>query len=241
MRNWIIGAAAILAVAVPGVAAAQTGYVGATYSNVDIDGADNADAYGVEGAVAFAGSGSIVFEVDAALSDSDDTDTGYGLTGHVYARNDDHLFGGFVGFADSDSNTTWTAGLEANKYFARWTLAGAIAYANNDDVNADGWGVAAEARVFPTDNFRLSGTVGWATIDNGGPGGDDDVTSVGVGGEYQFEAFPVSIALDYAHLDADGGDADTVGVALRYNWGGTLFDRDRRGASQARIAGLAGF
>ena len=28
MRNWIIGAAALVAVAVPGVAAAQTGYVG---------------------------------------------------------------------------------------------------------------------------------------------------------------------------------------------------------------------
>src|SRR5690606_25091485 len=111
MRNWIIGAAAVLALAVPGVAAAQTGYVGAVISNTEFDAGDDFDAYGVEGAVAFAGSGSIVFEVDAALSDSDDTDTGYGLVGHVYSRNDSHLFGGFVGVAGSDDTETWTVGL----------------------------------------------------------------------------------------------------------------------------------
>lgn len=241
MRSLIFGAAAILAVALPGIAAAQTGYVGVTWASVDSDAADNEDAVGLEGAVAFQGSGSINFEVDAAVADSDSSDTVWGLTGHVYARNDDHLFGGFVGFADSDDSTTWTAGLEANKYFARWTLAGAIAYANNDDANADGWGVNAEARVFPTDNFRLSAGLGWATID-AGAGNDDDVWSYGVGGEYQFDAFPVSIALNYAHSEFDDADfeADSVGVAVRYNWGGTLFDRDRRGASQAGIASLGG-
>ncbi|MFO1016918.1 MAG: porin [Hyphomonadaceae bacterium] len=240
MRNWIIGAAAILAVAVPGVAAAQTGYVGATYSNVDIDGADNADAYGVEGAVAFAGSGSIVFEVDAALSDSDDTDTGYGLTGHVYARNDDHLFGGFVGIAGSDDTETWTAGLEASKFFTNWTLAGAVAYANNDDFNVDGWGVNAQARYFIHDNFRLQGNIGWATIDDG-VSGDDDAMSYGVGAEYQFAALPISVGASWNTVDSDGPDADVIGVSVRYNWGGTLRDRDRNGASQADITGLGGF
>ena len=66
MRNWIIGAAALVAVAAPGVAAAQTGYVGVVYGNADPGGAADEDFYGVEGAVAFAGSGSIVFEVDAS-------------------------------------------------------------------------------------------------------------------------------------------------------------------------------
>src|SRR5262245_52714598 len=97
MRNWINGAAALLAVAAPSVAAAQTGYVGANYGNVDAGGGNDDDFYGLEGAVAFAGSGSIVFEVDAAVVDSDDSDAAYGLTGHIYSRNDSHLFGGFVG------------------------------------------------------------------------------------------------------------------------------------------------
>ncbi|WP_395646063.1 hypothetical protein [Terricaulis sp.] len=233
MRNLIIGAAALLAVAAPGIASAQTGYVGVTWASVDADGADTDDVIGVEGAVAFQGSGSINFEVDAAVADSDDSDTVWGLTGHVYSRNDSYLFGGFVGVADGSDSTTWTAGLEAAKYYARWTLAGSLAYANNDDADVDAWGAAVEARVFPTDNFRLSGTIGWASIDSGL--GDDDLLELGVGGEYQFEAFPVSIALAYAHdeLDEADIDSDTVSVALRYNWGGTLFDRDRRGASQA--------
>lgn len=239
MRNWIIGAAAILAVAAPGVAAAQTGYVGAVYGQVDAGPGDDEDFYGVEGAVAFAGSGSISFEVDAAITDSDDTDTGYGVVGHVYTRNDSHLFGGFIGIGGSDDSETWTAGLEASKFFANWTLAGAVAYANNDDADIDGYGVNVEARAFVHDNFRLNGNIGWASVDSGGPGDDDDAMLYGVGGEYQFAAAPISITAGWNTVDFDGGDVDAVSIGLRYNWGGTLRDRDRNGASQAGVTGFA--
>jgi len=238
MRNWIIGAAAILALAVPGVAAAQTGYVGAQFGNVDTDGGDD-DFYGVEGAVAFAGSGSIVFEVDAGYTDFDEGDEGYGLVGHVYGRNDDHLFGAFVGISSGNDSETYIVGLEANKYFANWTLAGAVAYANNDDADVDGFGVNAEARYFINDNFRLDGSIGWANLDNGA-GDDEDGFAYGVGGEYQFASVPVSITAGYGTVDFDGGDADTWSIGLRYNWGGTLRDRDRNGASQASLVGIAG-
>lgn len=238
MRNWIIGAAAILAVAAPSVAAAQTGYVGVNYGNVEVDGAiDDEDFYGVEGAVAFAGSGSIVFEVDAAVVDSDDSDSSYGLTGHIYGRNDSHLFGGFIGVADSDDSTTWIGGLEANKYFANWTLAGALFYGNNDDFDVDGWGANVEARAFVNDNFRLNANIGYASIDAGA--GDDDAMVYGVGGEYQFAQYPISIVAGYNTIDADGGDVDTWSIGVRYNWGGTLRDRDRSGASQASLVGVS--
>jgi hypothetical protein len=239
MRNWIIGAAALLAVAAPSVAAAQTGYVGAVYANSESDAGDDADAWGVEGAVAFSGSGSIVFEVDASIIEPEEGDTGSALVGHVYSRNDSHLFGGFIGIADSSDSTTWFVGAEANKYFDNWTLAGAVAYGNNDDAESDGWGVNAEARYFVHDNFRLQGNVGWATID--GDAGDDDVLTLGAGGEYQFAAVPVSLTLGYAHSEFDQADfeTDTVSVGVRWNWGGTLRDRDRNGASQANVAGIA--
>lgn len=235
MRNWIIGAAALLAAAVPGAAAAASGYVGAVYSEVEVDGADDAEAYGVEGAVAFSGSGSIVFEVDAAILDSDDTDEAYGLTGHVYSRNESHLFGGFVGIATSDDSDTWTAGLEASKFFTNWTLAGALFYASNDDEEADGYGVNAQARFFVHDNFRLQGNLGWAQVDAGGD--DSDAFLYGVGGEYQFSAIPISVGANYNRVDGDDAEADVLSATLRYNWGGTLRDRDRNGASQADIAG----
>lgn len=239
MRNWIIGAAALLAVTAPSVAAAQTGYVGVVYGNVDTDGAGDADVYGAEGAVAFAGSGSISFEVDGSFLDSDGNDSSTALTGHVFARNDSHLFGGFVGISDSSDTTTWTAGLEASKYLESWTLAGALVYANNDDLNADGYGVNVEARVFATDNLRLQANAGWASIDFGG--GDDDALTLGVGGEYQFAALPISIVAGYNHteLDTANVESEALTVGIRYNWGGTLRDRDRNGASQAGIAGFS--
>jgi hypothetical protein len=196
MRTWIIGAAAALAVvAAPSVAAAQaTGYVGAVYSNSDFGGGDDVESWGAEGAVAFAGSGSIVFELDAAIGTTDDSGTGddetaYGLVGHVYARNSDHLFGGFVGIAGSDDTETFVAGLEASKFFDQWTLAGAVFYGNNDDFDTDGYGVNAEGRFFINDNFRLNGNIGWVSVDDGA--GDDDAMLYGVGGEYQWRRISV--------------------------------------------------
>lgn len=238
MRNWIIGAAALLAVAAPGVAAAQTGYVGATYGNIDVDGAGDADFYGVEGAVAFAGSGSIVFEVDASITDSDDLEEAYGLTGHLYSRNDSYLFGGFVGIGSSDDSETWTAGLEASKFFTDWTLAGALYFASNDDADTDVYGINAQGRFFIHDNFRLQGNFGWANVDVGGVGEDDGFT-YGVGAEYQFAAAPISIGASYNIIDSDSAEADVIAAVLRYNFGGTtLRDRDRNGASQADITGV---
>lgn len=236
MRNWIIGAAAFLAVAVPGVAAAQSGYVGAVYGNAD-NGFVDEDFYGAEGAVAFAGSGSIVFELDAAVVDSDESDTGYALLGHVYSRNDSHLFGGFLGVSGSDDNEAYTAGLEAAKYFDNWTLAGAVAYTTNDDADVDTYGLNVEARAFINDNFRLNANVGWATAD-GGAGDDDDAVGFGVGGEYQLATVPVSFTAGYNTVDFDAGDVDTWTIGVRYNFGGqTLRDRDRNGASQADVLG----
>lgn len=236
MRNWIIGAAALVALAVPGVAAAQTGYVGVQYGNSD-NGTTDSDFYGAEGAVAFAGSGSIVFEVNASYTDIDQGDAGYGLVGHVYSRNDDTLFGGFVGVSGSDNNDGYIVGLEANKYYTNWTLAGAVAYADADN-GSDGYGVNAEGRFFVNDNFRLDARLGWANIDTGA--GDSDGFAYGVGGEYQLASVPVSFTARYGTIDTDNGDVDTLSVGLRYNWGGTLRDRDRNGASQASIVGIGG-
>ena len=56
-------------------------------------------------------------------------DTAYGLTGHVLMRNDSHAVGGFLGLADSDNaDTLWFGGVEANKYFTNFTVAGALFY-----------------------------------------------------------------------------------------------------------------
>jgi hypothetical protein len=242
MKQFLLGAAAALAISAPGAAAAQSaGYIGATYGNAEVNtplGDADGDFYGIEGAAAFGESGSVIFEVDAAVTDGDETDTAYGVMGHLYGRNDDHLFGGFVGFAGNDDSDTWTAGLEANKYFSSWTLGGALAYVNDDDTDVDGWGANAEGRYFLGDNFRLDGNLGYVNFDAGGS--DVDAMMFGVGGEYQFATMPISLTAGYDRLEFNDADVD-LGVwslGVRYNFGGTLRDRDRSGASQANILGL---
>jgi hypothetical protein len=246
MRNWIIGAAAALAVvAAPSVAAAQaTGYAGLVYNSSDFGGAgDDVESWGAEGAVAFAGSGSIVFEVDAAITTTDDDgagddDTGYGIVGHIYSRNSDHLLGGFVGIAGADDSETWLAGLEASKFFEQWTAAVALFYGNNDDAETDGFGANVEGRVFLNDNLRLNGNIGWVQVEDAVD--EDDAMFYGVGGEFQFASMPISVGAGWSTFDFDGGEIDTWTIAARWNFGGlTLRDRDRNGASQASVVGLA--
>jgi hypothetical protein len=240
MKKYLLGAAALVAMAAPAVAHADaTGYVGLDYANTHVDGLGSADGWGGEGAVAFQGSSDIGFEFDGAVVDGDDSDTVWGAAGHLFVRNDSYLFGGFVGATTADSDTVWNVGVEANKYYQNWTLAGAIQYANDDDVDVNAWGVNAALRYFPMDNFRIQGTAGWADVDY--PGGDDNAWSLGAGGEYQFSAVPISIGVNYAHTEFDDADisADSWTVALRYNFGGgTLHDRDRHGASQADLVGI---
>ena len=92
-----------------------------------------------------------------------------------------------------------------------------------------------QARFFPTENIRLQANVGYASVDFNP--GNDTAWSAGVGAEYQFDAFPVSIGANYNHVEFNDADvsANVWGVTLRYNWGGTLRERDRNGASQADL------
>jgi hypothetical protein len=240
MKTWIIGAAALLAVAAPSVAAAQTGYAGAVYSNTDVDGGGDSDAYGVSGAVFFDATDTVGVEVDAAVLDSDDTDATGSLAAHVFTRNDRYLFGGFGAVSNNDDDTSWQVGLETAKYFDRATVGVAAAYGESDN-DVEAYGVTVSGDYFVTDNARVGGHVGWANVDT--TGGDGDGWAYGVSGEYQLDVYPVSFGLSYTRIDSDdaGFEADVVGVTVRYNWGGTLFDRDRRGASQADRIGLGTF
>ena len=241
MKTWIIGAAALLAIAAPGMAAAQTGYVGAAYANYDIDGFGDFETYGVNGAVFFEANGVVGIEFDAALLDSDDIDTTGALAAHVFKRNDRYLFGGFAAVASSDEDTSWQVGVEAAKYVDRATFGGSIAYGETDS-DVEAYGVNFTGDYFITDNARIGAHVGWANVDYGF--GDDDGFAYGVSGEYQLSAAPISFGLSYTRVDIDdlGVEADVVGVTARYNFGGqTLFDRDRNGASQADRVGIGSF
>lgn len=243
MKTLIIGAlSAVALLAVAPVASAGTGYVGAAYTRAEVDtglGDDDADGYGIDGAWAFQATPGLGVEIDAAYADADGSDNeSYGATAHVHARTDKYLFGGFVGLADAGDDTVWSAGIEGQKYYNNVTIAGALGYANADDADADIYGVDGEVRYFLSDNFRIQGDLGYAKVE-AGPA-DDNVWSAGVGGEYQFAALPISVFGGYAHSEFDDADvsSDAFTVGIRYNFGGSLKDRDRKGASLAGLSSL---
>ncbi|MEQ1618009.1 MAG: hypothetical protein ABL883_06655 [Terricaulis sp.] len=232
MKNvTFLGAAAFALMAA--TAANAQNYVGAVYGNADIDGLGDANFYGVEGAF-----GGPNYEFDLSFADSDESDSAISGAAHLLSRSDSHLLGAFVGASNGSDSTTWTIGGEGNIYMDNVTFAGAIGYASNDDIDTDGFGLNGEARLFPSDNFRLQAIAGFARVDTAGL--EDDVISFGLGGEYQFGDAPFSVALNWDRSELSDADitAETLTVGLRYNFGGTLRDRDRTGASQA---GLVGF
>jgi hypothetical protein len=241
MKVQLLATAAVAAAlfAAPAFAqdvAAPSGYVGATYSHLDLNsplGDSDADLFGAEAAVAGQfGASNIGFQLDGSLSDGDNVDTTGMGSAHVFYRNDQYLVGAFGGVAGSNGSTTWGAGVEGQTYFDRATLAGAVAWATNDDVNIDLWGANAEARFFAQDNLRFDVNGGFANVDFGPI--DTNVWTIGAGGEYQFDRAPVSLFAKYNYVSFDDLDVNEniFAVGVRWNFGGaTLKQRDRSGAS----------
>jgi hypothetical protein len=249
MRNLIIGAAALFAVASPGIAMAQTGYVDVAYANTDVDfgGADGeADGWAAGGAAAF-DAHALGFQIDGEVGSAEGDGGGdadyWNLGGHVFTRNADFLIGGAVSFGNVDSDAGdsdyWTVAAEGQMYLDRTTLDAAVSYTEADDVDLNLTALDLGATHFVTDNFSIDGGVGFANAETGG--GDADIITYRIGAEYQFAAMPISVFGGYAHAEADDfdTDADTLSIGVRYNFGDSLFDRNRSGASLAR-GGVAG-
>jgi hypothetical protein len=250
MKNYVLGAAALLVVAAPGVAAAQSGYVDLGYQSteVEIGGLEgDGDGWTLGGATAWGGNGALGVQLDGVVGsaevDGGGDATTWNVGGHLFTRNESYLFGGFANYGDVDIDGAgdfdyWTVGLEGQLYLSRTTIDGAVSYSEADDADAELTAVDAGVTHFFTDNFSVGGNVGFGNVDTGI--GDADVTTLGLGAEWQFASLPISIFGGYQHAELDDidADSDSVGVGVRYNWGGTLFERNRSGASLARGGGL---
>jgi hypothetical protein len=229
----LFAAASVAALLAAAPAFAQTtggnGYVGGGYARADVEtpfGDAEGDGFFVEGATTFPAGGALGVQIDGSYVNAEDIDTLNG-TAHLFSRNDSFAIGGFAGVTDVEDATSFALGVEGQSYLSNaLTLAGALGYVNGED-EADGWGVTGEARLFPTDNLRLTAGLGYNEAD------DVDGVNYGVGAEYQLAAAPISVFGSWSRTDFDDVDvkADTLLAGVRYNFGGTLKDRDRRGAS----------
>lgn len=239
-------AALTLGLSVANAETVPSGYADAHYTSIDTDSGD-ADAWGIKGAYAAPLGDTVGIQLDAGWDtiDSDGSDDNDAISGtvHVFHRNDTALIGGAVGAVDSDDSTTWGAALEGDYYLANGTVGGRILYLTNDDADVDFWGAEAHYRHFITDDFTVEVTGGFGNAE-ADSGGDADVTWVGLEGEYQLAAAPVSLfaGAGWANVDSDGFDEDvtTLKVGVRYNFGGSLKDRDRTGASLKSLTDIGG-
>lgn len=228
-KTALLAAVAAAFVATPAMAG---GHVGVTYGNTDADTLDG-DTWQVEGAWGGT-SGALGFQLDAGIGS---TDAGGGdvddrtIAGHLYWHNEGWNLGGVIATTnldDGDSVDETVYGVEGSFNLGpSAVLTGSYTVGESEFlVDVDTWNADIGVNYYFTDNFRVSGNLGTGNLDFGG-GADFDTTTFGVGAEWQLSSTPISFTADYSTFDADAfGDFDTLKVGVRWNWGGTLRERD---------------
>jgi|CXWL01.1.fsa_nt_gi hypothetical protein len=238
-KTTFLGAAAIALMAATS-AHAQSGFVGLSYQSSDDT---NIDTIALSGSVA-AGAN---FQLDGRYASLEASGGGgssidaWNVGGHLFSRGEQWLWGGYIGFNTLDvgggfSVDDTTFALETQYFMARTTFSGALGYTTSDLFGADLKQTALdlELRHFVSDNFSIQGNVGFGNVDGGG-GSDADVSGYGIGAEAQLGSAPVSIYGGFQHAELDGGSGvDSIGIGARWNFGGSLFDRNRSGAGLNR-------
>jgi hypothetical protein len=203
-------------------------------------GFDN-NSYGVSGSTNVGLTPLLNLELDA---DYNHTDRSNGLSSsengggyaHLFARNAQGAVGVFGGVNRDWTVTTYALGLEASKFYNKFTLSGDVRSDWNDGLNGyNGGEVNLGGHYYLTDSFRLDAFTGYDRFQflNNVHSGWHFTT----GGEYQLKKTPVSFYALVAYGEAPGlGTANDTAlhVGVRWNFGGgTLKTRERSGATFA--------
>jgi hypothetical protein len=235
-RAGAFGAIAAALAAAP--AAAQTAHVGVLYTNND-DG--DTDVYGAEGAASFDLGAALGGQVDGALGSIDiggDSAFGWRLNGHLFYTMDAVRIGGVFGGYSSEFDGSSTIdgshfGVEGQYWFSRASLGASAIWGSADNVistELDYNNFDFSADFYPTDNFVLGVNYGVGSVENA-VGNEADTTSYGFDGEWQFASHPISLLAGYQHYELDDTPIETEAwtIGARWNWGGSLMERDRAG------------
>jgi hypothetical protein len=214
---------------VSGTAFAQTGSIGVNYARADSDLGDS-DSYGIDGEAIFDTGAPWAVIVEGDFTETDDTNGVGALEGHLINRGANSAWGVFVGAADTEGSTVLSTGFEYAQFFETSTLAFNLNFASDNDVDVEGYGANAKYSIFSGDNLRFDLGVGVGRVD--ALGNESDFVAIGAGFEYRFDGSPYSVGAGYTRFDSDanGAEADVLGVTLRWNFGDTtLKAADRSG------------
>jgi hypothetical protein len=237
MKTKLLASVATVAtlLAAPALAGGLSGVVGGSISSTDIDSCCEYDSNTIGGSVNvdFDNGWNLQLDAQEWSIESVSFDT---LGAHVYHRGERASFGGFFMRDHFDSTALNRFGLEGELYMERFTLGAFVGMGKmeddgfSSDLESQEMGVYAD--FFATDNLSFS--LGYRN-DEFDPelGSEFDMDTLNVGGEWSFDAAPVSLFLDYSMADGDGFEADTWTLGARYRFGGvdSPMAQDRSGAT----------
>lgn len=235
MRNLIIGAAALLAVAAPAVASAETGgHLQLTYVGLDDDGASSKDN-------AIALSGTVITDLghpgwrlqfNGVTTDLDTYNTSYAYSqGEVHATYDMGQFqvGVFTGMMNLNGWGYYEYGVEGAINFERGQIAVSLAGATSPNSSFDdATSIAATGTFNLTENFSIGATMSSTDFDNYGPG--EDVESWGVNVSYAIPNTHLAIGAGYRSTEYGSNDVEFIGVSLSWGFGDGAQGRRMPGA-----------
>ena len=243
MKKYFLGAAAALAVAVPGVAAADTnGFVGLNYATLDDSwDSDKDDAYGLNGAVVTNIGGAWNLQFDAAQANMTHGDHNHAYSDanvHAFYRTDAFAVGGVFGY-ENNGDALYSLGVEGQYYLPRFTLSGSYTY--QSDISDDDFqtqNIAVDGQFFIMPNLAVGGGVQWVDSEWAA----QDGYNYSVNAEYQLANSPLSFGASYTKSDLDsqfggGHYNDVFGVFARWNFGTP--DLQTRSTSGASLTGGA--
>jgi hypothetical protein len=245
MKTVLIAGAGALVLAMAASAAnaqeVSTGFVGLSYSDVEVGSSGGANLITADGTVAFDVGEGFEIQLDGNIASLDpggnvDRVTGFGGTGHAFWDTETFKAGVFLGYQNlgdllgfESTATGW--GLEGRWAVSDGVTIGAVAgwgsinLEHAPDVDASSY--RADISIFSSDNLRWDASWGQTTFDWGPFSGDTRIWTVG--GEWQMADSPYSFIFNYADASSDfsSGDSSTWTIGVRRTFGGSLKDRDR--------------
>jgi len=236
MRKLIIGVAALLAVGLPSIAAADTGgSLQLTYASISDDFASSKD-----NVVAL--SGVVITDLqapgwrlqfNATGSDVDTYNNSYAYSqGELHATYDmgQVQVGAFTGMLNTNGYNFYEYGVEAALNFSRGQIAASVAGASSPNSNLDNITTIAATGTFElTENVSIGATA--SSTDFGNYGYGDNVDSYGVNIAFEIPNSNFTIGAGYRSSDFNGNNVDFVGVSVGWNFGDGAHGRRMPGAA----------
>jgi hypothetical protein len=220
MRSLIIAAAALIAVAAPGVANANTGgRVGVAIAGLDSDDdPDKEGAWAVNGLVLteMTPAWAVQFRGQSVDMDHGDHSDGFSQVeiGANYQVNDMFSVGAFVGQDTFFGDAFLTYGLAARVDFNNFNVGASISGGDNvngdeDEIN----NIAVEGGFSGWQGFYIGVHGSWSDL------GSVDVESYGAALDYFIPGTNMTIGAFYRNSDHDFGETEAIGIRASINFG----------------------